>query len=591
MTEPQPPFPEPLDDDDDDVAWALQTAKVQWTRGGHADAIVWLKRASDSADQLGQVWRSSDLRRMTDELAAYLARGSRRPPAPLPRFEPGDQLVDDLLSNDEDEDDAGVTAIPAAVRSSIPPRPSLAPVSSSLPPRSLPPLGSPLPPPRSSAPPTRSSLPPARSTLPPVRSTLPPVASSLPPPPRSLPPPPQSYAPIDDAEFEEDIVLEDDVDDDAPQVSVEQGRDSAVELRDSEFELRASSVELRDAAAELRDSAVELRDSEVELNDGEIELSDDAVIDADELEDDEIAEDALDVPEAAPARHPYDSEELPTQPHIDSNRFPLSLLGAGAPTPPAEAPPEVEPDPRVGDLLLGEVRGLEDVPPEGQAILAREARVERLKQDEEISSFGLALVLRGSVKVMPAIADLACARVGKGDIVWSEGNLEDGVVLRLVAGEEATEVAVWDAELLKSIVRDYPWVVEDLKALADRFQALAGVAMGPMGERLDDSLRAMVTDRCEVKRLLPNELLTSKGKPVGGMYIMAAGRLEVMAGDQVESELGPGDFLFGPQVLSNGAAPADTLAGRGGALVLFAPRSIAHELLLSVPPLLEIFAS
>ena len=610
MTEPYPPFPEPLEDDDDDVAWALQTAKVQWTRGGQADAIVWLKRAVDSADQLGQVWRANDLRRMTDDLAAALARPTRRPPAPLPRFEPGDQLVDDLLNA---HDDNSVTAVPPPIaqRSSLPPgRSSLPPIGSPLPP---PPLRSSIPPARSSLPPAapvrtppvtaqtpmRSSLPAGRSSLPPARGTLPPLGSSLPPPPvrSSLPPPPtthSSYAPVDDAEFEEDIVLEDDVDDDAPELEVASARESAVSLRDSEFELRASAVELREE--------IELRDSEVELSD-EV-----AIIDDQELEDDdEIEDDALDVP--APARHRYDSEELPTQPHIDQDRFPLSLLGASLPTPPApaplappasaprasapraSAPLPVDPDPHVADVLLGEVRGLEDVPPEGQTILAREARVERLNEDEEISSFGLALVVRGSVKVMPAIADLACARVGKGDIVWSEGNLDDGVVLRLVAGEDATEVAVWDAELLKSSVRDYPWVVEDLKALADRFQALAGVAMGPMGERLDDSLRAMVTDRCEVKRLLPNELLTTKGKPVGGMYIMAAGRLEIMAGNEVESELGPGDFLFGAQVLSNGAAPADSRAGKGGALVLFAPRSIAHDLLLSVPPLLEIFAS
>jgi len=460
---------------------------------------------------------------------------------------------------------------------------------------SLPAPRSTLPPAQSSLPPARASQPPKRSTLPPVSSSLSPGSSSLPPPPRSLPPPPQSYAPVDDEEFEEDIVLEDDVDDDAPALSIAPARESAAFLRDSEFDLRASSVELREPAVEprepaasLRDSEIELENGEVELRDSEVELSDDAVIDDEEFEDDVIEDDDLDVPDAAPARQSYDSEELPTQPHIDSNRFPLSLLGTATP---ASSPEEPEPDPRVADVLLGEVRGLEDVPPEGQTILAREARLERLSQDEEISSFGLALVVRGSVKVMPAIADLACARVGKGDIVWSEGNLEDGVVLRLVAGEEATEVAVWDAELLKDIVRDYPWVVEDLRTLADRFQALAGVAMGPMGERLDDSLRGMVTERCEVKRLLPNEQLTSKGKPVGGMYIMAAGRLEIMAGDQVESELGPGDFLFGPQVLSNGAAPADALAGKGGALVLFAPRSIAHELLLSVPPLLEIFAS
>jgi len=381
-------------------------------------------------------------------------------------------------------------------------------------------------------------------------------------------------------------VLEDDVDHDGDAPNLE-----IAELRDSE-------VELRDSEVDLRDSAVELRDSEVELS-----------VEGDPLDEDVIDDDALDVPPVVPARlspaparqsprqsparqspapgrQAYDSEELPTLPHIDSNRFPLSLLG-----PPVSPPPAPEEDPHVADVLLGEVHGLEDVPPEGQAILAHEARIERLGTDEEISSFGLALVVRGGVKVMPAIADLACARAAKGEIVWSEGNLEDGVALRLVASEDATEVAVWEADLLKGIVRDYPWVVEDLRALADRFQALAGVAMGPMGERLDDSLRAMVTERCEIKRLLPGELLTNKGKPVGGMYIMAAGRLEIMNGDQVESELGPGDFLFGAQVLSNGKAPNDARAGKGGALVLFASRSIAHELLLSVPPLLEIFAS
>jgi hypothetical protein len=508
MTE-HPPFPEPLEDDDDDVAWALQTAKVQWTRGGQADAIVWLRRAVDSADHLGHVWRAADLRRMTDELVTFLARPSRRPPAPLPRFEVGDQLVDDLLSARDSARDSGVTSVP----------PPAAPFR---------------------------------------RATVPPQSS---------------YAPVDDAEFEDDIVLEDDDDDDGPQLGLAQSRESAVELRDSE-----------------------------------VELTDDvAIIGDDDLEDDVIDDDALDIPARAaaghspaparhspvparhspvPARHPYDSEELPTHPLIDSNRFPLSLLG-----PPVSAPLPPEEDPHVGGVLLGEVHGLEDVPPEGQAILAREARLERLGVDEEISAFGLALVLRGAVKVMPAIADLACARAAKGEIVWSEGNLEDGVALRLVAGEDATEVAVWDAELLKGIVRDYPWVVEDLRNLADRFQALAGVAMGPMGERLDDSLRAMVTDRCEIKRLLPGELLTTQGKGVGGMYIMAAGRLEIMNGDQVDSELGPGDFLFGAQVLSNGKAPNDARAGKGGALVLFASRSIAHELLLSVPPLLEIFAS
>lgn len=491
MTEPL--FPEPLADDDDDVAWALQTAKVQWNRGGFADAIVWLRRAADSADQLGLVWRAADLRRIAEQLDA----SSHAAPAEhLPQWAGEHDL--------EDAEESGVTAIP---------------------------------------PPTA-----AKSSF-------------------------VSYSSVHDIELEEEP---------APSVEIIAEPDSA------------NNPQL-----------AQLLGTEIELTD-EVEM----IEDPDEFEADVIDDDALSAPplsavpntDRAPELDDAELDDPVTQPVLDDPA--LLDIPRRSPLPPprpsfaaharararAPAPPEPEEDPRLGDVLLGEVRGLEDVPPEGQAILAHEARIERLHAEEEVSSFGLALVLKGSVHVMPAVADLSCARALKGEIVWSQGNLDDGVALRLVAAEDDSEVAVWSAELLKSTVRDYPWVVADLKALADRFQALAGIAMGPMGERLDDALRAMIAERCEIKRLLPGEVLATQGKSLGGMYVVAAGRVEVLQGDAIEEELGPGEFLFGTQVLSNGPAPNDARAGRGGALVMFATRAVAHELLLSVPPLLEIFA-
>ena len=47
-------IPLPRDDDDDYVAWALSTAQVQWKRGAKADAVVWLRRAVDSARSGGR---------------------------------------------------------------------------------------------------------------------------------------------------------------------------------------------------------------------------------------------------------------------------------------------------------------------------------------------------------------------------------------------------------------------------------------------------------------------------------------------------------------------------------------------------------
>jgi CRP-like cAMP-binding protein len=104
-------------------------------------------------------------------------------------------------------------------------------------------------------------------------------------------------------------------------------------------------------------------------------------------------------------------------------------------------------------------------------------------------------------------------------------------------------------------------------------------------------LRAAVTDRCEVRILEPAEIIVKEGEPVTGIYIIGAGRIEIVDGEgEVQDELGPGDFLFSTEVMAAGPAPATARAGPDGTLLLFAGRHVAHELMVSVPPLLEILA-
>jgi hypothetical protein len=195
---------------------------------------------------------------------------------------------------------------------------------------------------------------------------------------------------------------------------------------------------------------------------------------------------------------------------------------------------------------------------------------------------------------MPAIADVACAHASVGDVVFTAGSLDEGIALRVVAGESDTRVAVWDSTALRAATSDCPWVADELRVVADRYQALAGAAMGPLGERLDDGLREQVTSRCEVKTLLPGEVFVRAGEIVPGMHIVGGGRVELVAGDgdgaEVIGKFSPGDFLFANEVLGHGTASASARAGPGGALILFAERMVAHELLVSVPPLLELLA-
>jgi hypothetical protein len=233
------------------------------------------------------------------------------------------------------------------------------------------------------------------------------------------------------------------------------------------------------------------------------------------------------------------------------------------------------------------------LPEDVQIKVAMAARLERPEIDEELSAFGAALVTHGAVAVVTDISDEPAMIATKGDVVFTEGSLLDGTKLRVVSTLENTVVAVWSHAHLEEALENCPWVRETLQAIADRFQALAGATLGVLGERLDAALRRTVLDRMEVRAYAPGEQLIAKGVAVPGLYIVGAGRVELLSDDnsQVVSDLLPGDFLFPQGVLSASAAPSAARAGAKGALLLVANRSLAHELVISVPPLLEALVS
>jgi hypothetical protein len=259
--------------------------------------------------------------------------------------------------------------------------------------------------------------------------------------------------------------------------------------------------------------------------------------------------------------------------------------------PSAPPPPLGSGDPSVGGIRLADVRGLQDLPEDAQARLAATARVEILAAGEELGFFAVALVVRGWFRIMPAVTDTPCARASAGEVVFTTGTIEEGLDLCVRAGEDESAVAVWDRGSLEQATADCPWVADELRLVADGLQALAGAAMGRLGDRLDESLRTLVTSRCDVRTLRPGEVVAERGQRVPGMHIVGAGRLELISDDgRVDAELGPGEFLFSAQVLSAGAAPKTARAGNLGALVLVAERRVAHELVTSVPPLLELLS-
>ncbi len=258
--------------------------------------------------------------------------------------------------------------------------------------------------------------------------------------------------------------------------------------------------------------------------------------------------------------------------------------------PPTALEPEASEEAAVDGILLEEVQGFEDLPAEVQRKLAAQARIEVLAEGEEVAFFGAAVVTSGSVDILPAFSDDAGAVAHQADVVFTQGTLSDSIELRVVAKVDETRVAVWAPDELEAALAECPWVEDELRFIADYFLAVCGAALGPLGERLDDSLRATVFRRLEVRALAPREMLLEAGESIHSLFVVGGGRLELNREGTSPVELPPGGFVFPDKMMTAQNAPCNVQAGEQGALVLFAPRAVAHELMMSVPPLLEVLA-
>ena len=144
--------------------------------------------------------------------------------------------------------------------------------------------------------------------------------------------------------------------------------------------------------------------------------------------------------------------------------------------------------------------------------------------------------------------------------------------MRLISATGSGVVATWSDAAVEEAFRTIPWVEEDLRAAADRVQTLVGITIGPLGERLDVSIREQILGRLTMRPLLPGEIVVKAGDPVPGLLLVGVGELELVQGDTVSGVVGSGDFLFPTEVLGAGAAPVTARAGAGGALVMFGDR-------------------
>lgn len=645
-----------MDTDAEDVAWALQTAETLWKRGERADAIVWLRRAAQSAGDAQDDDRALVLARAAAELAEFMAHDPMISDAHASEAMPSAEVhgVDDLLGTDIPIS-ISEPALPIAEPASPPPAPVVAPPPPRLPsspaddepttleidvreayrkasagagtaaPRSEgsapsaaeahrgmldpwaapPPL--PKPPPRPPSPPddmddeevvtSAGNLPSAAVVQPPAEpppptaevptpemiSAPPPDAMSAPPPePEVVPPPPVAAKPPKPPPPLPPRKPPPPVPKKPKKMAARRERprkempsqpppDALPPQHEEEGKVyTADPISMLSAA---RGGAPSRPPSIPPEGPGSL---------------DAVTMEAKTVEAPQIVRPPPEPTLVSAQP------VPPPRIPTPPPPPPAEEEPPEEPTiegPVVMaiDLKLGDVPGLSDLPDEEREKLQKSAAIHKLSHGEEVGGFALALVVRGDVDVAAQIVDVPADRIGQGTVLRGRGTIAEGVPLRLLCASKEAVVATWQAAEIDPALETCPWVVDDLKAQADRVQALVGVTLGPLADRLDTELRRQVTSRLTLRELQEGEVIVEQGKPVRQLLIVGQGHVELAKDGDAHGSVGAGELLFPSEILSAGKAPATAKAGKGGALVLQADRLVAQELMVTCPPLLEIF--
>jgi hypothetical protein len=565
-------IPAAIDTDVEDVVWALETAASLWKRNERVDAIVWLRRAAQAAGDAEQDDRALLLAREAAELSDWIAKNPIVPlgaDAAISSVPPNDSTaggVDDLLR---------IEAAPA--------------VSLSAP-----------------------TAPVAFMPMP-----IPEVVMPPPPPPVAPPPPAPTSDLIPISEPSSPVVFQ-----------------SVASERTAEH---VQSAE--EAHAGLLDPWSTPPEEEIpSVRPVSTPTGSSSMVSSDDYDDEVVTSAQLMLPPAEPAvvipapkppppkKPPPPAKvtplpaELPSDPMRDFSQRstkvaePPPELKAKArpvtqtmPSPASDVAmpplkrytpeatlvsPGVEPPKKEAtkELDLSAVEALADLPDDARADLERFATLHRIAREEEIAGFALAYVVEGEVDVAAQIVDVPAQRLVRGTVLKAKGTVAESVPLRLICATETAVIATWDAAHVDPAFKTCPWVEDDLRSSANKMQALVGVTLGPLADRLDPSMRTHITNKLELRELAEGDVIVEQGHAVKELCLLGQGAIELVKDGEVIGEVAVGEFLFATEIMGGGKATASARAGKGGALLLASDRSVAQELMVTCPPLLEIFA-
>jgi hypothetical protein len=239
----------------------------------------------------------------------------------------------------------------------------------------------------------------------------------------------------------------------------------------------------------------------------------------------------------------------------------------------------------IAGLPLESVEAFADLPAELQRALCESVEIVELAPEDEAAVAGAAVLLTGTASVCATIADAVACTLREAALVTGLTSIEEATRIRIVATSPA-KIGVWSRAVIEEALRSCPWVLEELFHRGDRYSALAGATMGPLGD-LDEYSRFAALERLSLRAMMPNEELAAAGSDISGLTIVGAGAVLL---DRASGgiEYSAGDIVLPESVLEGKVTDGALRAGDTGALILCANRMVTLELFSILPTFVEL---
>lgn len=183
--------------------------------------------------------------------------------------------------------------------------------------------------------------------------------------------------------------------------------------------------------------------------------------------------------------------------------------------------------------------------------------------------------------------DAPLATLTAGDIFGEMALVLDQPRAATVESLTDLELFEMDRELFRDVLAQHPELGDVFSRMMKRRLVENVMATAPLFQQLDGEMQKELMLKFQVREVAAKTKVVEQSTKSDGLYLVLAGKVEVLSDGQPVALLGPGQTFGVPSLLDADHASPTGFVAHQDVIVLRLPRAAFHEVISCYPPVLE----